>query len=264
MSWRLAPLRERHQQPVLVLRVVAAERIPRADSLGRAPVEHVSDRCVEGDRELADRRGLVQQLDAVDRAEALPRVGGAANEQLPELDEASLAEPGEVDHAGQRVERLGGADVVGRLLAADVLLAGLEREHEAAAAVDVGRLACDPAGHAADVLLSRAEEAERGAAVVEAVAERLALAHGDVCTALARGPQDRESDRIAGDDHERTVLLRRRAERLDVLDGPEEVRLLQEDRGGLVIDRFRQGGRVGDPIGKRDLDQLGPIARRRR
>ena len=65
---------------------------------------------------------------------------------------------------------------MGRLLAADVLLAGLQREDEAAAAVDVARLAGDPARHAADVLLGRGEEAERGAAEVEPVAERLALA----------------------------------------------------------------------------------------
>ena len=79
---------------------------------------------------------------------------------------------------------------MGRLLAADVLLARLEREHEAAAAVDVGRLAGDPAGHPAQVLLGRGEESERRAAVVEPAAERLALAEGDVDAALAGRPQD--------------------------------------------------------------------------
>ena len=98
----------------------------------------------------------------------------------------ALAEPGEVDHAAERVQRLRGADVVGRLLAADVLLAGLQREDEAAAAVDVDGLAGDPAGHPADLLLGGAEEAERGAAEVEPVAERLALADRDVDAALAR------------------------------------------------------------------------------
>ena len=67
-----------------------------------------------------------------------------------------------------------------------MLLAGLQREDEAAAAVDVLGFAGDPPRHAADLLLGRAEEAERGAAEVEPVAERLALAEGDVGAALAR------------------------------------------------------------------------------
>ena len=135
-------------------------------------------------------------------------------------------------------------------------------EHEAAAPVDVGGLAGDPAGHAADVLLGRAEEAERGAAVVEAVAERLALAHRDVGAALAGRAQDRERDRVAGDDDQRPVLLGRLAERLDVLDRAEEVRLLEEDGGGLVVDRIGERGGVGDAAVERDLDELGPVAGR--
>ena len=58
-------------------------------------------------------------------------------------------------------------------------------------------LAGDPARHAADLLLGRAEEAERGAAEVEPVAERLALAEGDVGAALARRPEDAERHRVA-------------------------------------------------------------------
>ena len=108
----------------------------------------------------------------------------------------AAAEPGQVDDAGERVERLRGADVRGRLLAADVLLARLQRQHEAAAAVDVARLAGDAARHPAQVLLARGEEAERRAAEVEAVAERLALADGDVDAALAGRREDAERDRV--------------------------------------------------------------------
>jgi hypothetical protein len=48
----------------------------------------------------------VEKLDAVERGEALARVGGALDEQLAELDEPALAEPGEVDHAREGVELL--------------------------------------------------------------------------------------------------------------------------------------------------------------
>ena len=98
-----------------------------------------------------------------------------------------------MDHRRQRVQRLRRADVVGRLLAADVLLAGLQGEDEAAAAVDVLGFARDPPRHAPDLLLGRAEEAEGGPAEVEPVAERLALAEGDVGAALAGRLEDRRA-----------------------------------------------------------------------
>ncbi len=42
-----APLGDRDQQAVLVLRVVAAERVARGDAVGGAAVEHFLDRSVE-------------------------------------------------------------------------------------------------------------------------------------------------------------------------------------------------------------------------
>ena len=110
------------------------------------------------------------------------------------------------------------------------------------------------------MLLGRAEEAEGRSAVVQTVPERLTLAHGDVRPALARRLQDREGDRVAGDDHKCAVLLRRRRESLDVLHGSEEVRLLQEDGGGLVVDRVGEGDRVRDAVRKGDLHKLAPVA----
>ena len=134
-------------------------------------------------------------------------------------------------------------DVVRRLLAPDVLLARLQREHEAAAPVDVGGLARDPARHPAQVVLLRGEEAEARAAVVEPVAERLPLADRDVDAEVARRSQDAERDRVALDDHDRAGLLRGGDERLEVLDGAEEVRVLQEHRRDVVGERRRRARR---------------------
>ena len=78
--------------------------------------------------ELAHDRARVDRLEA----KGLAGVVGTAQHQLTELHEAALAEPGQVDHSRQRVQRLGGADVVRGLLAPDVLLARLEREQVAA------------------------------------------------------------------------------------------------------------------------------------
>src|SRR6185295_9041502 len=104
--------------------------------------------------------------------------------------------PGQVHDARERVQSLGGADVVSGLFAADVLLARLEGEHEAALALDVARLARDPARHLAQEPLRRREEAERRPAEVEPVAERLALADADVHALLAGRLEDAERQRV--------------------------------------------------------------------
>src|SRR5207247_10037100 len=81
-------------------------------------------------------------------------------------------------------------------------LAGLQRQDEAAAAVDVARLARDAPGHAAQVRLGGGEEPEGRPAEVQAVAERLALADADVDAALTGRLENAERDRVvASDDH---------------------------------------------------------------
>ena len=221
-------------------------------------LDHGVDVGVQRDGELPHDGLLVQQLDAVERRERLARVGGALEQQLAELDEPLAAEPAQVDHPRERVERLRRADVVGRLLAPDVLLARLQREDKAAAAVDVGRLARDPAGHAADVGVLGGEEAEARAAEVQPVAERLALADGDVDPEVAGRPQDPERQRVALDDDERPGRLGGGDERLEVLDGAEEVGVLQEDGGDGVVQRVGERLRVGRAVGERDLLDLRP------
>src|SRR5947199_5075619 len=77
---------------------------------------------------------------------------------LPHLAQSLWTEPRKVRQAGEGEERLVGGDVRGRLLAADVLLARLQGEDIAALAGDVGRLADDTAGHAADEVRARGDE----------------------------------------------------------------------------------------------------------
>src|SRR3989442_11468779 len=103
----------------------------------------------EPHRKLPHDRMLVKRLASRDRAEALPGLGRPPGHELAELDNSLPAEPGQVDHSCKRVERLARADVRGRLFPADVLLACLQREYEAAPPIDVSRLTRDPPGHAA-------------------------------------------------------------------------------------------------------------------
>src|SRR5207253_574974 len=88
----------------------------------------------------------------------LLRVPGKAHAGLPQLPESLWTQPREVDQPGERQKRLVRRDVRRRLLAADVLLPGLQGEDIAALARGVYRLADDPARHAADELVPRSKE----------------------------------------------------------------------------------------------------------
>ena len=126
-----ALLGDRDQQAVVL------EREAGVDALGGAALDDGVHGRVEPTANSRTTGCSCSSSTPSSSASAVARVGGALQQQLAELDEAAAAEPAQVDHAGERVERLRGADVVRRLLAADVLLARLQREHEAAAAVDV-------------------------------------------------------------------------------------------------------------------------------
>ena len=83
-------------------------------------------------------------------AELLGRVARFLQAEVGGFAQALRAEEGEVDRGAEGEEALVGADVARGLFAADVLLAGLQREDEAAFAAAVDGLAGDAAGHAAD------------------------------------------------------------------------------------------------------------------
>ena len=251
---------ERNEETVLVFGVFPTQPIPRRDPLLAHSVEHRLHRRIDTNRELADDGRLVQELDPVQPRQPLPGVGGSLGEQLAQLDHPALAEPGEVDHPAERVQGLRGADVVGGLLAADVLLAGLEGQHEAAPPVGVHRLPRDPARHPAQVLLRGAEEPERGTTEVEPAAERLALADRDVDPTLPRRPQHPQGERVDRGDRQRARALRGRGEGLEILHRAEKVRVLDEQGGGVAVQRRLELGGVGEAALEAHLHHLGAEA----
>ena len=153
---RRALLGHGDEQHVVHPLVVAAERVARMDAalarrrddLARVPSDahgKLLERWLIGEHRLEP--GALHEL--------LLRVRGEGQAGLPQLAESLRPEPREVDEAAEREERLVRRDVRRRLLAADVLLAGLQGEDIAALARGVYRLADDPARHAADVLRAR-------------------------------------------------------------------------------------------------------------
>ena len=186
-----------------------------------------------------------ERLDAGQLEQPAAQVVGLARAELAQLRQPGLAEPREVDEGPERVERLVGADVRGGALAADVLLARLQREHEAAPAFDVDGLAHDAPRHAPHQLLARAHEAQVRAPEVEVVAHRLTLADGDVGAVLARRREHAERERIDDGDEEGAGVVGDLRGGRHVLEAAEEVGLLERDGGGLLVDGRAQRGRVG-------------------
>src|SRR5581483_2757043 len=97
---------------------------------------------------------------------------------------------------GERQQRLVRRDVRRRLLATDVLLARLQRQHETALARRVDGLADDAARQPPDELGARGEEAVVRPAVAHGVAGRLALADRHRAAVVARRLENAERDEV--------------------------------------------------------------------
>ena len=112
------------------------------------------------------------------------------------------------EHAGDDGEQhLRGADVAGRLLAADVLLARLHGHAQRRVPGGVDRDADDAAGHGALVLVAGGEKGRMRAAIAHGHAEALRRADGDVGAEFSRRREERQRQEVGGDDGERAGAM---------------------------------------------------------
>src|SRR6516165_9164162 len=108
------------------------------------------------------------------------RIMAVAKAELGDLPQAAAPHRGEISRGGERAGRGIGADVAGRLGAADVLLAGRQREHIAAAALAVDGLARDMSRQAPDMRHAGRKDAEMRTAERWSYAQTLPLGNHDV------------------------------------------------------------------------------------
>ena len=160
------------------------------------------------------------------------------------------------DRRHQRDERLVGADVRGRLFAADVLLARGQRQNKAAIPCPVDRLPGEPARHLAhELFLGRDDAAER-AAIAERHAERLRL-HGDD-VGLDRRPHDAERNRFGNRNNQQRALgVRDLRDGRNIFNDAEEVGALHKHGCGLCGNRSVQRIKI-------DAAGFGVVANERR
>ena len=155
------------------------------------------------------------------------------------------AERREVDGHRGGDQRLVGADVAGRLLAPNVLLAGLQGKDEPPPALPVVRHTGKAAGHLPHVAHGGGQQADVGAAVEQRNAERLPLGGGDVRAQLTGWTQHRHGDRIGGHDTQRARRVGKLAEFGHRFDDAQEIGILHQHGRGIVVQRTGNRPRFG-------------------
>ena len=163
-------------------------------------------------------------------------------------------------HVGQ--QRLGGADVAGGLLAADVLLAGLQCQPVGGLSVGVhrhthqatGQHPLQPGPHRHETGVRAAEEQRN--------TEALRRADRDVGALLPRRGEQGQRQQVGGDGDERSALLRLCDHRPDIAHHAAAAGILDHHAERLGGDRLRQsGGQVCDD--DLDAEHLGAAAQHR-
>ena len=182
-----------------------------------------------------------------------------------------------MDGGGGDQEPLVGADVGGRLAAADVLLAGLQRQGIARLAVEVDGAPDDAPGHLPHQVLLAAQEAGVGPARGHGDTQGLGVAAGDVCPAvaapLAGRLQQCQGHRVDHGDDQGIARLGPIRQGVHVLQHTEEVGLGHHHGGKFALGRVQHRHRGVaavevepdlhhlDPLGLDDGAQRAPVAR---
>ena len=138
-----------------------------------------------------------------------------------------------------RQQHLGGADVGGRLLAPDVLLAGLQCHTQGRCPVHIPGDADQAPGKLTLVGFMGGEERRVGTAVSQGYPKALGRAHGHVRPELTRWPQEGQGEQIAGHHQESPGVVQAPGEILQVLHPTSGAGVLDQDpEGALEVGRL--------------------------
>ncbi len=135
---------------------------------------------------------------------------------------------GGIHRGDDREQDLRRADVAGRLVSPDVLLAGLQREPISRMAVRVHGHPDQPAGKLALQVVTDADVTSVRSAVSHRHAESLRAADRDVGAELARRREQRKRERVGGDSGQRAAGARGGDGRAQVTDLPAGPGVLQQ------------------------------------
>ncbi len=270
LGQRLAVLREHAPEGD---DVVARRRLVERDAQHRvAPLGKAAQVHPGSDRALRDRGGACAGLDGqrVERALAAHRAAEAAQAcgEDRRVGGDALGDPFQPgrsvvdrvharDHCRQHLRR---ADVAGRLLAPDVLLARLQREAIGGVAVRVDADADQPPREAPLVLVAARQVGGVRAAAAHRHAEALRRSARDVGAELAGRRDQGQREQVGGDDERGAVRVDARRVGAQVVQRTARRRVLREHREIVAAVEQRRPvlGRVGED--DREAERLGARA----
>ncbi len=235
-----------------VVRLGVGQRQAGEDAaLQQAAMDRAGVRDV--DRELVEVGAGMEPAHA-DRGQRRLELRGTRGTVRRHVAQPVRADGREVDRRREGEQGLVGADVAGRLVATDVLLARPERHDEGALAVEVGGHAHEAAGDLADERVGRGQDAQVRAAVLRRDPERLALAGGDVRPVGARRGEDGQRHRLDDCDEEGARGMGELADTGHGFEQAQEVRVRGDDAGDRPV-------RVGEePLERREVRRAGVVS----
>ncbi len=164
------------------------------------------------------------------RARGQPRhqPGGQLGDARSDSPQAVRPVPLRVEGGDDSRQDLRGADVAGRLLAADVLLAGLQSEAQRGAPAAVDALPDEPARQLALLVTPNGHVRRMRTAEPQRQPEALRRSDRDVGAGLPGGRQQRQREQVSGDDEQRTGVVHPLCQPAEISDPPGRSRVLRE------------------------------------
>ena len=118
-----------------------------------------------------------------------------------------------------------------------MLFAGRERQDEPALAIGIDRFAAQPARHLAHEFLAAGQKSDIGTTKGQRVAQRLTLGNHNVGAEGARCFEKAQGDDFGDDDDQQSALcMGGFGQRRDIAEVAVEIRGLNDNGGGIVID----------------------------
>ncbi len=161
--------------------------------------------------------------------------------QFGHLAQAAAPKQGQVDCRSQSHQALVGANVGSGAFALDVLFAGGQRQHIGTLAAVIHCLTDQAASHLVDILLAGGEKTQVRSAERKRDSQRLALASNNIRTHLAGCFKQAQGDRVGNHADQGALRVGCFDQCCEIIDAPEEIRVLDDDQGGVVVDQGRSG-----------------------
>src|SRR5205085_5227370 len=233
-----ALLGHRHEKTIAQFGIPAPQRNASEKTSATGFIEHLVDSARRiAKHEFFERRTPEGWRQSCALCELLDRVMAFLQTKIRRFTKSLWTHRCEIHGGAKSEQSLVGANVTCGLFTANVLLARLQSQHEAALAIAVDGFAGDPPWHATHEFFATSDNSQIGAAELHLSAERLPFSDHDICTVIPRPFQQSQADRIDRNNEKRAMIVGSLRQPLDLFQTAKKVRVLHEHARRVVIDR---------------------------